>query len=171
MKNMKNLIAGLILIIVFLLIGMLQEENQKFQNGFNIYLGLIFLIFGFNLYARRFLAFKAYFLSTFNVFAAKQSGSLQSDLPAEVIIDKLVEVLTTSQFNIKIVDYKSNQILALSKISWKSWGENIYIEVLKNSADFEVKFSSVAVFQMFTWGKNEANFKKFIKTFEGSLIV
>lgn len=96
---------------------------------------------------------------------------IEFDIPKELVFDKLLEVITDSPFSIKYTNKEKFEILATSKISWFSWGENIYIQLILSKGITIIKFESVAFFQIYTWGKNENNFDEFLQKLDESLIV
>jgi hypothetical protein len=63
------------------------------------------------------------------------------------MLKKIVEVLNDSNF--KLVKYRF-EILA---ISFKSWGENLYISCETRGNETKMKFCSAARFQIFSWAK------------------
>lgn len=170
MRIVKNILA-----IVFIALSsvILTRFVNESGNLVIIYIltGFIVLIFSFNLYARNHLRYKSYFTNQLNVFAAKTSGSISTDIPIESILDKLQEVLRENGWKIKEINEQDGEILATTGISFRSWGENIYCEVLEGKLESEIKFHSVGLFQIHMWGKNEDNLEAFISKFEDSLIV
>ncbi|MFT6355238.1 MAG: hypothetical protein ACI83L_000985 [Cryomorphaceae bacterium] len=68
------------------------------------------------------------------------------------MLKKIVEVLNDSNFKlVEVVKYRF-EILA---ISFKSWGENLYISCETRGNETKMKFCSAARFQIFSWDKNE----------------
>ena len=56
-------------------------------------------------------------------------------------------------------------------MSFKSWGENIYIDIEEREpGKTKINIISTAL-QVYTWGKNEQNFDKMVLEIEDSLIV
>ena len=88
-----------------------------------------------------------------------------------MVFDKLLEVIADSPFTPKYENKDKFEIFATSKFSWSSWGENIYIQLILSKGKTIIKFDSVALFQIFTWGKNENNFDVFLQKLDESLIV
>jgi hypothetical protein len=171
MKSGKHILVGILFLVTMLAFAFIDSKSEHFAIILNIItFGLLLLII-FNLYAKNKLAFKPYFTSKWNILSENISESIYTDIPKETILEKLKEVINDNGLEIKEISASSNQILARSGLSWKSWGENIYIEIIENEPKSEIKFTSVAVYQMYTWGKNRDNFERFVTSFEESLIV
>ena len=56
-------------------------------------------------------------------------------------------------------------------MTFMSWGENVYVSISENEGVSTLKLSSVGFFQVYTWGKNQANGEKFVAEFEKSFII
>lgn len=130
------------------------------------------ITFSFHLVVRKYNSFKSYFLSPYNLFSAKVHKEFIIDIPKDLVFHKLKEVIEASKFKLTYEDPEKLQLLAISKMSWKSWGENIYFS-LQESGNNEtlVIFDSAALFQVHTWGKNEDNYTKFINSLEQALTI
>ena len=165
MKNstIKSVIA--VLFLVFIIIVINKVEN----NRISFLIALIpILIILFNFLVRKNPKFKPYFLSPLNIFSAQTQIVKSFELSKEILVEKFKEVLETADF--KIAGYEENEgvLSAYSSTTWRSWGENVYIEIGENG---KVIFTSVAVGQIYTWGKNQANLEKLVHTFESSLTI
>lgn len=176
MRNIKNFMAIASIALMGFGLTYFAKKGGLFHEdggaGWLIYsAGLILILFSFNLYARNYLGFKSYFTSKFNFFAAKTSRAFTTEIAKAVIIEKLVEVLKENAWKVKEVDQEKGEILATTGMTFRSWGENIYVEVKEKQGVNEVKIHSVALFQVYMWGKNEDNLDQFLNKFEESLIV
>ena len=80
-------------------------------------------------------------------------------------------MLKTSKFKVVQFDEETGSIFAASSVTWFSWGENIYINIEELDNGIIMKFCSVSIFGVYTWGKNEENYHKLINNFEESLII
>lgn len=134
-------------------------------------IGFILAVFAFNLLIRNKWGFKGYFTSEWNILTNKYKHKQEFDFPKSLLFPKLKEVLEKSGFRLKYTDEKSGNIMALSSISWYSWGENIYIHLTESNGKTKVEFVSACLIQMYDWGKNRKNFNRFISEFENSLII
>ncbi len=157
--------------VAFIIISALLDKYESYRIVKYLCFGTIFSFFAFNIYARRYYSFKQYFLSKRNIITSKISKSVFTEIPKETILEKIKEVLGHNHLKIKYINPDSNHIMAVSSITWKSWGENIYIDIDEKDDESEIIFTSVAIFQVTSWGKNEQNFKKFLCAFEESLII
>lgn len=130
------------------------------------------ITFTFHLIVRKYISFKPYFLSPYNLFSAKVHKEFIIDIPRDLVFHKLKESIEASKFKLTYDDPEKLQMLAISKTSWKSWGENIYFSLQESgNNDTLVVFDSAALFQIYTWGKNEDNYTKFINELEQSLTI
>jgi hypothetical protein len=125
----------------------------------------------FNLAVRYSLAFKGYFTSRFNPFTAKIYTKKSSDIPPDLLFDKLAEVIRDSSFRLVRADKESFTILATASISLKSWGENLYISLSSDGDNTTIHFWTATVFQIVSWGKNASNLEELFAAFEASLTV
>lgn len=134
----------------------------------------IFVILGFfvlNLIIRKSLSFKRYFISPFNALTSKVHLEKAFDISKALMFEKIVEVIDRSKFELTEVDKDKFEILATSKISWLSWGENIYISFETRGNETIMKFCSVTLFQIYSWGKNEKNWEQLLGEIENSLTI
>lgn len=130
-----------------------------------------FIIFSFNLLVRRLIAFKPYFLSRFNIFSANFNKEFEVDISADLAFAKILEVIADSGFKLVTADKDKLEILAISKLGWKSWGENIYFTFKGIGESTLISFDSAALFQMYTWGKNEDNYTVFFRKLDESFTI
>ncbi len=168
MRIFKNLAVVLLILLVSAASATWFVKGSKFALFFTSILITFFL---FNLTIRNKISFKPYFLSKWNIFSSKYRREIEFDVPKELVFDKLLEVIADSPFTPKYENKDKFEIFATSKFSWSSWGENIYIQLILSKGKTIIKFDSVALFQIFTWGKNENNFDVFLQKLDESLIV
>lgn len=158
----KNvLVIGLIAALVLLL----PLSALKVLAVFNVALLV------FHLLVRKSLAFKPYFLSRFNLFSANFHQEFQVEIPAELAFEKICEVVAANGFKLVVVSKDRMEVLAIAGTSWKSWGENIYFRLYSAGDTTMVRFDSAALFQIYTWGKNEDNYRMFFKQLDDSFII
>jgi len=141
----------------------------------NPFIAVIFLIivafFIFNLIVRKSLTFKNYFTSKYNLLTAKVWMEKSYDIPKELMFEKIKEVIDDSNFELIEADNDKFEILAISKITFKSWGENLYISFEARGVETIMKFCSATLFQVSSWGKNEKNYTDLLNEIESSLTV
>lgn len=168
MKTLKHIsVAFLIMLISGLSPYYLKPNNP-------IMMTFLFLIVGFfifNLIIRKSLSFKSYFTSRYNLFTTKVRSEKSYDIPKELMFEKIIEVINHSDFKLVETDENKFEILAISKITFKSWGENLYINFETKGNETIMKFCSSTLFQMYSWGKNEKNYEDLLNEIESSLIV
>ena len=132
------------------------------------------LIVGFfilNLVIRKFLYFRTYFTSNYNLLTSKVRTEKEFGISKELMFEKLIEVIDDSKFTLIKANKKSYEILAISKISWLSWGENLYISFEDRGDESIMQFCSATLFQIYSWGKNEKNHNDLMKAIDSSLTV
>lgn len=170
--TLKDFAIWLIVFAVISLIAILSSYYLELENP--ALLIIIFLILGFfifNLAIRKSLYFKNYFTSEYNLLTSKVRFEKKFDIPKELMFEKIIEVINNSKFKLVKADKDRLDILATTNITFKSWGENLYISFDTNGNDTIMKFCSVTFFQIYSWGKNEKNYDDFLSEIESSFTV
>lgn len=169
MKNIKHIFALLILVSITLLISRFRlVSNSPVLKIFPI--ALLVLFVG-SLLVRKIIWARPYFTSRFNIFTTKFTSQKEFDIPKGLMFEKVKEVVESSGFSIVSSDEATSSIFATSAFSWKSWGENLYIDFREEKEKTIMSFCSVTVFQVYSWGKNEQNFNRLINDFEEALTI
>ena len=164
--NYKILIAILLLIVTsFLMTRYLDTNILK-----NMVIFILF-VFIFSLITRKISWFKPYFTSKFNLLTNKFHHKQEFDFSRDIMFDKMLEVIKQSGFKIIKTNKETGDIFATTGMTLVSWGENIYISMEENNEKTTIDFCSACFFQVYDWGKNERNFKRFLSEFEDSLII
>lgn len=168
-KDIKIWVALLLLIVIIPgFLGYYLEPKNP------IILITSFMIIGFfifNLVVRKSLSFKKYFTHPYNFLTSKVNSEKVFDIPKELMFEKIIEVLNGSKFKLIEADEHRFEILAITTISFKSWGENLYISFYTTGNETIMKFCSVTLFQIYDWGKNEKNYDDLLEQIESSLTV
>jgi len=168
MKNLKHIFIALLIIVISGLSSYYLEPNNP------IMMTISFLIIGFfifNLIIRKTLSFKNYFTSQYNLLTTKFRSEKLYDIPKELMFEKVIEVINNSNFKLVETDKDKFEILAISTITFKSWGENLYISFEAEGNETIMKFCSATLFQIYSWGKNEKNITNLLNEIESSLII
>ena len=168
MKNLKSLLVVVLIIVISALIGLYVQPDNP------LLITLIVLIVGlatFNLIVRNSPAFKPYFTSRFNLFTSKVKSENVYDIPIDLMFEKIIEVINHSKFRLIEADNESFEIMANTTMTFRSWGENIYINFEETEGNTKMKFCSATLFQIHSWGKNEENYHELLNRIENSLIV
>jgi hypothetical protein len=168
MKSLKHIsVAFLIILISGLGTYYLKPKNPIMM----IFQFLIVGFFIFNLIIRKSLSFKNYFTSQYNLFTTKVWSEKSYDIPKELMFEKIIEVINHSDFKLVESDKDKFEILAISTITFKSWGENLYISFETKGNETIMKFCSATLFQIYSWGKNEKNCTDLLNEIEKSLTI
>ena len=168
MKTFKHiLVAVLIMILSGLMTYYLKPNNPIMM----VLLFLIIVFFIFNLIIRKSLSFKKYFTSPYNLFTTKVRHQKSYDIPKDLMFEKTIEVINDSNFKLAEINKEKLEIIAISSVTFKSWGENLYISFESDGNETIMKFCSATLFQMYSWGKNEKNYNNLLNDIESSLIV
>ena len=168
MRTFKNILSALVILLVSVTFVVLLRKESFIV--FIICLVIISL-FLFNNLVRNSIFFKPYFLSKWNIFTSKYVTDFEFDIPKELMFDKLIEVINDGPMKLKYSNKDKFMILATSKLSWASWGDNIYIYPIQLDGQSMLRFESVTPLQVFDWGKNKNNFQIFLQKLEESLTV
>lgn len=168
MKTLKHISVAFLIMLISGLSPYYLKPNNPIMMTF-LFLTVGFFIF--NLIIRKSLSFKSYFTSRYNLFTTKVRSVKSYDIPKELMFEKIIEVINHSDFKLVETDENKFEILAISKITFKSWGENLYINFETKGNETIMKFCSSTLFQMYSWGKNEKNYDDLLNEIESSLIV
>ncbi|WP_027420890.1 hypothetical protein [Crocinitomix catalasitica] len=168
MKNLKHIAA-------FIAIGFVAGGiTYLLKPYYPIKFIVLFLFIGFfivNILIRKSLIFKKYFTSQYNFLTSKIESKHTYDIPIDLMFEKAIEVISNSQFKLVDTNKETMEVLAISKISFKSWGENIYLRFEPNGDKSIMYFCSTTLFQSYSWGKNESNNSVLFNEIEASLTV
>jgi len=169
MKLVRMVLCVMVIVAVsFLFIGSERIWSAYF---FPLMIGLIVLVFVFNAAVRKSLRFKSYFTGRLNFLTSKYRGEIKSEIPANLLLEKLKEVLPAAGFKVVDVNERNRELLAVSGFSLRSWGENIYITLVPEGKHTMVRFVSATVLQVCSWGKNEENIRLLFEKLDDSLII
>lgn len=168
MKTIKHV---LVVFLMMLISGLFGYYLSKFNPKVMTYLFLIVGFFIFNLIIRNSLSFKSYFTSRYNLLTAKFRSEKSYDIPKKLMFEKIIEVINHSDFKLIETDENKLEILAISKITFKSWGENLYFSFEAKGSETIMKFCSSTLLQIYSFGKNEKNYQDLLNKIESSLII
>lgn len=168
-KDVKIWVAILLLfVLVPWWVGYGIESNDPL---FMVVIALIVGFFIFHLVIRGSLSFMTYFCSRYNPLTSKWRKEMTYDVPQELMLEKLIEVIDESHFRLKAVDKERGLLLAITSISWRSWGENLYIRMEPEGEQTRMIVCSATLFQLYDWGKNKQNLQTLMTEIEESFTV
>ncbi len=168
MKTFKHILVAVLIMLISVLMTHYLKPNNPIMI---VFLFLILGFFIFNLIIRKSLSFKNYFTSPYNLITTKVHYQKSYDIPKDLMFEKIIEVINNSNFKLVETNKEKLEILAISSLTFKSWGENLYISFETNGNKTIMKFCSTTLFQMYSWGKNEKNYDDLINNIESSLII
>ncbi|WP_069675702.1 hypothetical protein [Formosa sp. Hel1_33_131] len=168
MKILKHILVAILIILISGLSTYYLKPDSPVQILIIIPMVVFFV---FNLIIRKSLLYKNYFTSPYNLLTTKARFEKTFDIPKELMFEKMIEVIDNSKFKLVDTDKNTFEILAISTITFKSWGENLYInfETIENQTI--LKFCSSTLFQLYSWGKNEENYNALLNEIESSLTI
>lgn len=161
------LLLSLIFFLAYRLINYLTGEVWLSLLIFIPLIGLLIL----NLSLRKSLRYKKWFLNSVNLFIETKTYHLEVDLSADLLFDKLLEVIEDSEFKLLDSDKDSAEILCGTSANFLTWGENMYIQLWETNGTTSVQFISTTLFGKISWNRNEKNYESFIASFEASLTI
>jgi hypothetical protein len=168
MQTFKNALIFLLVITVSVLLGKLFEPEQP---AFAMVAFALLGLMVFNLAIRNSLSFQDYFTSPLNVFTSKVRSEKTYDIDKALMFEKVKEVIQDSSFRLKGANEKTFEILATTRITFKSWGENLYIRFEEVGDQTIMKVCSATFFQVISWGKNQKNCDDLLLEIDNSLII
>lgn len=169
LKDVKIWLA--LLFLIFIIPGVLIYLLDPLDPIVLITASFILAFFIFNFIVRRSLSFKNYFTSPYNFLTSKIKYKKTFDLEQELMFEKIKEVLKDSKFKLIEADKNKFEILAITGISFQSWGENLYISFQPTDNGTLMKVCTVSLFQIYTWGKNEKNYSDLIEQIDKSMTI
>jgi hypothetical protein len=169
--TVKDVLIWMSVFLLLILIPFFGVLQTGVDHPLTVPLVAILTFFLFNIIIRKNLLFKNYFLSPYNLFTTKSNQELIFPLSRDLMFEKMIEVIKDSKFKLVASDAKKHQIFAVSKISWWSWGENLYIHFKDRGDETVVTLCSVTLFQITSWGKNQKNHQALLDAFEDSLTI
>ena len=172
MKYTKHVLVALAILLLSFLFSFFARSYNYGNNSIALILAIcLFSFFIFNLIIRKIAWFKPYFTSKYNFFSTKFRTNIEFDIPKDLMFNKVIEVIENSKFKIQLVNQDKFEIFATSPMSFKSWGENIYIDFREDDGKTIMNFCSATISQIYSWGKNEQNYDQLIQNIEESLII
>lgn len=168
MKNIKHILIAILIIAIPTLAFSYFNFSDLLLIWIPVLIGSFFI---FNLSVRKSLLFKRYFVSKYNLLTTNISRQEAFDIPIDLMFEKVVEVINHSKFTVVAKDEGKYEILAITKPSLISWGENLYIDFKQSKEETIANFRSSTCFQVYSWGRNEDNLTELLDEIEKSLTV
>ncbi|MFT5723395.1 MAG: photosystem I reaction center subunit XII [Bacteroidia bacterium] len=162
-----------IILIVAMISGILAVKLlPDFDNPiFMLIPILLFGWFGFNLIVRNRSSMKNYFTSKYNFSTVKYRSTIESDIPKDLVFQKLMEVLESSSLKIRNTNPGLLEFFATSRTTIWSWGENVYIKLEEHQGKTQIVFCITTIFGILSMGRIEEHAKEILNSFEEALII
>lgn len=168
MKITKHILLALLLVSL----GMLLLDKVGPDDTYMVVIACSLLgFFVMNVIIRRSLIYKRYFTSRSNPFTNKYRYQQSFDISKELMFEKMEEILRDSKLKLVDSDKEKLELLALSPISFASWGENLYVSFEENNQGTLMELCSTTFFQMYDWGRNKRNCDHLVTEIEDSFTV
>lgn len=124
-----------------------------------------------SLVLRHNLGAKNYFTSKWNIFTTLHRQEVTMPIEATLLQQKFEEEIRISKFKLVESNHTTGQILATTKMSFISWGENIYLTFVPHQDSTTIILESVTVFQAIDYEKNVKNIAQLIAQVEHSFTI
>jgi len=168
MKKIKLILAGVLILALSVI-----TPFYLFPNNANSLL-FQFIILGFALFhllIRKSLLFKNYFVGKYNFLTAKSKFSKSYEISEDLLFEKIIEVINNSKLKLVDTDMQKHEILAISSMTLRSWGENLYFCFESNGDETIMKVCSTTLLQVHSWGKNKKNYNNLLENIENSFVI
>lgn len=162
------LVFTLIFYLIYIIILHFTGEVWLSLLVFTIPIGILIM----NLVLRKKLKYKSWFINHFNFLLERKQFVSSSEISSELLFEKLVEVITESEFQLFEMNKENLNILCGTAINFLTWGENIYIQLkIENNNSTSIEIVSTTIFGGMSWKRNTKNYSSFIASFENSLTI
>lgn len=145
-----------------------NDIGDFIYNGIVIPL-LILMLFSFIVRKKSWT--EPFFTSRFNILNEKVKYSKRYNIPKELLIDKIKEVIELSEFTLSEMGNDRSKLFAFTKLSWSSFGENLYISFEEEKEGTKINICGTTVIGYTSWGRNKKNINSLIDQIEESLII
>ena len=170
-NNYKSLTIRVLIVLGIFVVYGFSHVFLYLKGTLLVFSIFIIGLFIFNLIVRRFLYFKPYFISKYNVFSETFRTTVHLNIASELMFDKILEVMGETKFKLVEVDFEKQSILCLSKITLTSWGENIYIAFEDSDKGSQMIFYSVSILGMYSENRHRNNYTHLMNVLDKSLII
>lgn len=170
MKKYYTILLNVVLVGIILYFYITHQPHTARMTIIYTAIALVPFVF-FNLITRNYLAFKSYFVSPLNILVEYKKEIITSDLPQELMQEKLKEAILNSPLKLKDFDDQKGLILATSSMNWKTWGENVYITLSTENNTTLATVEMTSIIQFSSWGRNKDHFNSILHQFEESLVI
>lgn len=168
MKHKLPFIVSISCLLLYKLICYITNDSRIALLIFIVPISLLII----NMILRKRLHYKSWFLSKYNILLEKNTSTFESNIPKELLFEKMKEVVTSSSFKLMDLDVNASELLVTTAPNFWTWGENLYIEITGRENETSIiKVTAVTVFGSYSWNRNRKNHVHFYESFEQSLTI
>ena len=109
-------------------------------------------------------------LSPLNIFSCKSSKTIESELDSDLLLEKVLFEINKVGLKTQYVERGERSILVSTAMNMRTWGENIYFDVIDNGETSALLIQSAAP-QVISWGRNDENIERLVHNIEDSFTI
>jgi hypothetical protein len=113
---------------------------------------------------------KSMLLSPLNIFSCKSSKTIESELDSDLLLEKVLFEINKVGLKTQYVERGERSILVSTAMNMRTWGENIYFDVIDNGETSALLIQSAAP-QVISWGRNDENIERLVHNIEDSFTI
>lgn len=158
-------------IFIWLSIRFLMNENNSTSSKIGMCLiGYpIFILIILSLFLRNKLKFKNLYIK--NPLNNKDRFEIESGISTDILYEKTKELIQNSNYQLTDENKIQLELLAQTYINFRSYGENIYIQIKEGKTTNKIVFTYVNINRLNDYGRNKDLFKQFVTEYEESLTI
>lgn len=168
MKSKINYL-GLAAVVIIYVLGR-KVLNDELDNNWLIVALLPVALVLFQRVFRHKRSTKNLILSPYNIFSSKSSKTISSELDGELLLDKVLFEIDKVGLKTQYVDRDEKSILVSTAMNMRTWGENIYFDVIDNGETSALLIQSAST-QVISWGRNDENIERLVHNIEDSFTI
>ncbi len=171
MKNTKSILIFTGSIVFALGLSYLLRKSINGKEIAVVLFALFLFLFLLHFFLRKNVKYKSFFMSKWNVFTTKYKKEDFIDISPDLLFEKFIDIIEGSTFKVSSSNKVNYEIFAITPLTMRSWGENIYIQFIESKGGSKMKFESSTLFQVTDWGKNKTNHILILDEFNKSLTI
>ena len=113
---------------------------------------------------------KSMLLSPINIFSSKSSKTIGSELDADLLLEKVLLEINKVGLTTQYVDRGEKSILVSTAMNMRTWGENIYFDIIDKGETSDLLIQSASP-QVLSFGRNDENIERLVQNIEDSFTI